>query len=334
MGQFKQGEQVVLKKNYKQVNEYKALSKNVKEDIDTQKGYALTVRYEVERRVGYESKRAGVFTIPVELLISVELKADANPEKEKKEKGEKEMYKLEDYKVGGQVLVMETNQLKSFYNKGDICVIKELDGYTPENNGCATLVTACGHTQDARLKHLCPIDMDRKIQVGDTVYVLKTNCEDDDYHKGDICTVLESGSEKYALVREQGGGHHASRKTHLCIISPPAKKEKRKYTSGQISQAKAIATQIMFTPVGCSAILLRRYINAGAYDSKDSENKGTPRTIAILFGLAPFLTYAEEKRAVAVCCEDDEWNEDVGNMVALCKLMDRDMPAWVHGATK
>jgi len=107
------------------------------------------------------------------------------------------------------------------------------------------------------------------------------------------------------------------------------------YTQEQIQEAKEIAYRLLCNPgLGC-CILTRLYEYGGCYDKKDEKNERRKHTLAILIKISfDGLRYQEEKRSVAFCSPNDEFNEDVGRMVALCKLLENPLPKWVKGEEK
>lgn len=110
----------------------------------------------------------------------------------------------------------------------------------------------------------------------------------------------------------------------------PLAPTKRTYTPAQIAEARDIVYRIMTKPGLCKAFLVDLNQNGSSYDAKDTDNAKTPHVLAILLedGIDG---WKEDRRAVAFCAPDDEWNDDIGRMVALCKLTGTAMPDWVNG---
>ena len=68
-------------------------------------------------------------------------------------------------------------------------------------------------------------------------------------------------------------------------------------------------------------------------DLQDKPNKDKPHTVARLLTMMDCENlgdWREEMRAVAICSDTDEWNDDVGRLVSLCKLTGEPMPKWVR----
>lgn len=111
---------------------------------------------------------------------------------------------------------------------------------------------------------------------------------------------------------------------------------KRVYTPEQIQEARDIVYRLMTgvvtqndeqAPIPAKAIVFFDYTSA-VFNLDDARNKGKRRTVAVLtraFG------QSGNKIGVAICSPDDTWNDDVGRMVAICKLLGEPMPTWVHG---
>lgn len=109
------------------------------------------------------------------------------------------------------------------------------------------------------------------------------------------------------------------------------------YTPEQIAEARDIVYRLMCHPGFCKGILISDMQQGDVYDEPDSINKGRPHTLALRLDSTRFhgeFVYKKLDRAVAYCQPGDEWNDDIGRMVALCKLLREDLPTWVRGGAK
>lgn len=113
-------------------------------------------------------------------------------------------------------------------------------------------------------------------------------------------------------------------------VIPP--RPKRVYTAAQIAEARDIVYRIMFRGTSVSQsyrIVCER--NDGYLDIKDKKNKGKPHTIAICLNrMCGTSDFVDGERAVAFCSDTDTWNDDIGRLVALCKLTGEKMPDWIR----
>lgn len=118
------------------------------------------------------------------------------------------------------------------------------------------------------------------------------------------------------------------------FVEKGSKPSKRQYTADQIGEAKAISYEILTHPGMCKATLIHVGERGVTYDNDDESNHGKPHVTVILLD-SRFCSsehiYKKIRRATAFCSPNDEWNTDIGIMVALCKLTNTQMPKWVRG---
>lgn len=121
------------------------------------------------------------------------------------------------------------------------------------------------------------------------------------------------------------------------ILRNVPRNRKHKYTPEQIAKAKMISYELlkentmpMKYTFGKSfmAVCFHTFTNIDNQyvDSDDEKNIGKKRVVAIL-GNA--LSGCERNRSIAFCSPHDEFNQDIGIMVALCKLFDKALPDWI-----
>lgn len=106
-----------------------------------------------------------------------------------------------------------------------------------------------------------------------------------------------------------------------------------RYTPEQITEARDVVYRLM-TGLSCIETVQAVPVRANFLDHDDKRNRDKPHTVARLYstdGCLDIDEMKEQRRAVAFCSPDDEWNDDIGRLVALCKLLHEPMPAWIGG---
>lgn len=104
------------------------------------------------------------------------------------------------------------------------------------------------------------------------------------------------------------------------------------YTPEQIAEARDIVYRLM-TDKNCLTSFYVHSLPTHFLDLTDEPNRDKPHTIAKVLSVegCDYGLYREVRRAVAYCQPTDVWSDDIGRMVALCKLMGEPLPAWVKG---
>lgn len=112
----------------------------------------------------------------------------------------------------------------------------------------------------------------------------------------------------------------------------PLAPTKHVYTPEQIAEARDISYRIM-TGAGCLSAYFVWPLKENFLDLADKPNRKRPHVVAACLsaGFCGPNKYVETDRAVSFCSPDDEWNDDIGIMVALCKLTGTKLPDWVRG---
>ena len=115
------------------------------------------------------------------------------------------------------------------------------------------------------------------------------------------------------------------------LLAPPSK---HRYTPEQEQEARDIVYRLMMG-LPCINVVKITCLQEHFLDPIDRINRDKPHTVARLLGTFgnPKPMWSEEKRAVSFCQPNDEWADDIGRMVAICKLLGEPLPKWVtrHG---
>jgi hypothetical protein len=176
-------------------------------------------------------------------------------------------------------------------------------------------------------------EVKRKANVGELVKIVNAYCAFGSYKEGD-CLIIIDRDEVYAYVNGEQNHHKLIFDFEYVTLEPIAP-IKRVYTAEQIQEARDIVYRIMTSQKSfLSAIRLYTYPpNSITYlDVKDAQNKSKPRTIAkLIFEHLSDCDWSEARRSIAFCHDNDEWNDEVGRMVAICKLTGEKLPKWVRG---
>lgn len=151
---------------------------------------------------------------------------------------------------------------------------------------------------------------------------------------------LYSGKTVARVVTEDGVEHDANvnNLTKVEFMDSPKKidtmffeatkiepKTKRHYSTAQVVEAARLAEKI-------KRELTRDGVFVAVSFYRTPNDGQRPSTEVIL--LRGFITgdmYVKFAEGKAVLSDDDEWNDSIGEMVALCKATNIAIPAWVQG---
>lgn len=260
-------------------------------------------------------------------------------------------------KAGDRAVVMNTAHPSKLYNKGMIVTVKEVAKHPASGRLMASVVTEAGHMHPAWLDNLKPYDVEKEIiaqaggasdkllKVGDYASVLRTRHPGPGYKPGIIVKVKEintthTGKTVALVVTEDGVEHGANinNLTKVEFMDSPKQidtlflqatkiepKTKRHYSTMQVVEAARLADKI-------KRELTRDGMFVAVSFCRTPNDGQRPSTEVML--LRSFITgdmYIKLEEGKAVLSDDDEWNDSIGEMVALCKATETEMPAWVHG---
>ena len=165
-----------------------------------------------------------------------------------------------------------------------------------------------------------------EIKEGAKFVVLEAGCG---FNVGDIVTLHHNDQTVNPHFKRDTDAHMAY--AHWGYLAPID--TEHRYTEKQKQEARDIVYRLMTRRDPLIAVQTCTF-PGGYLDLKDSGNKDRPHTVAILiermYESSPRY-WREAGRAVAYCSPGDEWSDDIGRMVALCKLLDKPLPGWIHG---
>lgn len=183
----------------------------------------------------------------------------------------------------------------------------------------------------------------RGYKVGDTVEIVDDSklCG---YNVGDTATIVSDPSSVSAEpllsleMYDRGSQVAIAKRIRPCETKAEQPPKKHAYTPEQIQEARDIVYRLLTSTDALSAIYMYSF-KCSILDKADVPNIGKPHTVSVWLSNRnqPFNCFIEKKRAVAFCSPGDEWNDDIGRMVALCKLLNKPLPKWIYsnkGGTK
>ena len=299
---FQKGDEVRLKKNFYEMDDFKCLSRKQRKDISNQIGKVLTfgcvISGEVERAY-YHSDNRGDYTIPVSLL---ELIKKVDNTDNKPQKGD--LFRVIGNKGAG---------VTHFFKFGSI-VTYVRDDKTDAHGLVFEVVDGEGFSQ-----FVCPSDLEPltpmtdephpEIEEGTKFVVIKKMSL---LEIGNIVTLVENDNTNMPMFSFGNHTRWLYWKT-LSQIEPL----KHRYTADQIEEAELVIGKIVAGLSDFDSIFFPT-----VRDGKTTQaqlNKG----IGVSF-----------EGAIAKCSPNDEFNQTIGRMVALCKATDTELPEWIKGGVK
>jgi hypothetical protein len=149
-----------------------------------------------------------------------------------------------------------------------------------------------------------------------------------DIKLGEIVTLWVNDDSGAPIFQKQDGKNAIISWQRLAQLEPA----KHRYTPEQEQEARDIVYRLVMKQ-DCTVAIYLRTEKTNYLDAFDRPNYGRPHTIAIQLLRASEATHdwIEDCRAVAFCSPHDEWSDDVGRCVALCKLLGEPLPVWIRG---
>jgi len=151
---------------------------------------------------------------------------------------------------------------------------------------------------------------------------------------GDIVTLINNDGSHIPYLRSHRRERQIALRWVRLTPAKPEEKPKHRYTPEQESEAREIVYRLMCNNAWdnsascrCNAIYFASIPNGTQYSgNEDKINQGRGRTVVRRFNTP---TGRVDGTAIAFCQPTDAWSDDIGRLVALCKLLHEPLPAWV-----
>lgn len=220
--------------------------------------------------------------------------------------------------------VMMYNPVRELCASGDhigmfiipLCLLRKVDAVTPTRN----------EPDRVRLENR----PHPEFKAG-TKFVIVDEKYRTDIKPGEVVTLWVNDGSGAPFFRKQDGKNAIISWHRLAQLTPAL----HRYTPEQEAEARDVVYRLMMKQ-DCTVAIYLRTEKTNYLDAFDRPNYGRPHTIAIQLLRASEATHdwKEDCRAVAFCSPHDEWSDDVGRCVALCKLLGEPLPEWIRGDGK